>query len=401
MNQMHKWTATPDEIIEGKTTDVYFLRTVQCLEDDGLDKIKVWAEVTTGGIPRNGKKLVFLGLQDVLNLFIEAKLPVNIYAIKEGTVLPNKDYNGVKIPFLIVEGVYRDFAIYETPMLGFMCFQSGVGTSALRLRIAAKDKTLLSFGNRRMPPAIAPTIDRACYVAGFDGISCVLSAEKLNMSATGTIPHSLIMIEGGIKAAVISFDRNIDPSVTRIALADTFNDERVEVLDALEAIGEKLSGVRLDTPGSRKGNMREIIQEIKWELKLREREDIKIFLSGGLTESSILEFRDIVDGFGIGTYVANSPTIDFAFDIVNIEGKAIAKRGKFAGRKQVGYCESCDIYLCAQFEEEKILCPSCKFEMTKMLEKFIENGELITILPTEKEIQQHIQNQRNNEEEMQ
>ncbi len=398
MNQMDKWTASPEEIKEGKTTDVYFLRTIECLDKDGFDKIRVWAESTTGGIPREGRNLVFLGLHDVLNLFIEAKLPVDVYAIREGTILPFKDHNGVKIPFLVVDGIYRDFAKYETPMLGLLCFQSGVGTSALRLRIAAQEKTLLSFGIRRMPPVIAPTIDRACYLAGFDGISCVLSAEKLGIPATGTIPHALIMIEGGIKPTVVSFDTNIDSSVPRIALADTFNDERVEVLDALEAIGDKLEGVRLDTPASRKGNMREIIQEIKWELKLRNREDVKIFLSGGLTETSILEFRDIVDGFGIGTYVANSPTIDFAFDIVNIEGEDIAKRGKFAGKKQVGYCKKCNIYLCERFEIEEILCPSCNNKMDNLLQKFIENGQLITKLPSEKEIRNYVQNQKNTKE---
>ncbi|MHA1223044.1 MAG: hypothetical protein ACTSP3_07280 [Candidatus Heimdallarchaeaceae archaeon] len=152
---MEKWIATEEEIIQGKTTDVYFLRTLKCLEQDQLLQIKVWAEVTTGGIPCSGDKLLFLGLQDVLYLFSEAKIRVNIYAIKEGTILPNEDINGVKIPFLVVEGAYGDFTIYETPMLGLLCFQSGVGTSALRLRKAAEDKTLLSFGIRRMPPSIA------------------------------------------------------------------------------------------------------------------------------------------------------------------------------------------------------------------------------------------------------
>jgi len=313
---LEKWFATEEEIIEGKTTDIYFIRTKECLAGDNLEKTNVWTEVTTGGIPRNGKNLVFLGLQDVLNLLSEANLSVNVYSIKEGTVLPNTDINGVKIPFLVIEGNYGDFAIYETPILGLLCFQSGVGTSALRLRKAAEDRILLSFGIRRMPPTIAPIIDRACYVAGFDGVSCVLSAEKLGIKATGTMPHAFIMIKGGIENALISFDNHIDPEVSRIALADTFNDERVEVLQALNAIGDKLSGVRLDTPSSRKGSFREIIREIKWELKQRNREDIKIFLSGGLTEESILELKDIADGFGIGTYVSNSPTIDFGLDIV-------------------------------------------------------------------------------------
>ncbi|MHA1397850.1 MAG: nicotinate phosphoribosyltransferase [Candidatus Heimdallarchaeaceae archaeon] len=387
---MEKWIATEEEIIQGKTTDVYFLRTLKCLEQDQLLQIKVWAEVTTGGIPCSGDKLLFLGLQDVLYLFSEAKIRVNIYAIKEGTILPNEDINGVKIPFLVVEGAYGDFTIYETPMLGLLCFQSGVGTSALRLRKAAEDKTLLSFGIRRMPPSIAPIIDRACYIAGFDGVSCVLSAEKLKIPATGTIPHSLIMIKGDTKSAAKLFNETVDESVPRIILSDTFNDERVEVMSALEAIGEDLYGVRLDTPSSRKGDFRKIIQEIKWELKLRNREDVKIFLSGGLNEEMVLEYKDVADGFGVGTFVSNSPTIDFAFDIVSIEGKAIAKRGKFAGKKQVGYCKSCDIYLCERFEKSEILCPNCGKKMVKLLKKVMENGKIIGKVPTEKEIRQYV-----------
>ena len=390
---MKSWTATKEEIIQGKTTDVYFLRTKKCLEEDNLEKTRVWAEVTTGGIPRDADKLIFLGLSDVVNLFSEAQLKVSIYAIKEGTILPFKDMNGVRIPFLVVEGAYGEFVIYETPMLGLLCYQSGVGTSAVNVRIAAQDKTLLSFGIRRMPPAIAPTIDRACYIAGFEGISCVLSAEKLGVPATGTIPHAFIMIKEGIEAAATSFDSHIDSSVTRIILSDTFNDERVEVLQALEALGDKLQGVRLDTPSSRRGDLKEIIQEIRWELKLRGREDVKIFLSGGLTEETIVEYRDVADGFGIGTFVSNSPTIDFAFDIVNINDEPIAKRGKFAGKKQVGYCKQCEIYLCEKYETEIITCPSCGKQMEPILEKIMEKGRIVSHLPDEKEIREFVQKQ--------
>lgn len=390
MVQDKRWIATQEEINQGKTTDVYFLRTKECLVKDNLDKTKVWAEVTTGGIPREGKRLLLLGIQEILQLFTQAQLNVNLYAIKEGTILPHKDINGVRIPFLVIEGAYGEFAIFETPLLGYLCFQSGVGTSAVKLRIAAQDRSLLSFGIRRMPPVIAPIIDRACFIAGFDGISCVLSAEKLGIPPTGTIPHAFIMLEGGIVDAVKSFDSNIDKSVPRIVLSDTFNDERVEVLQALEALDEKLAGIRLDTPGSRRGDLVEIIQEIRWELKLRKREDVKIFLSGGLTEDTILEYREFADGFGVGTYVSNSPTIDFALDIVEIENKAIAKRGKFAGRKQVGYCSNCQIYLCEEFSVEEIICPSCKKIMENKLEKIMENGKILTKIPTEQQIRDFV-----------
>ncbi|MCG3221905.1 MAG: nicotinate phosphoribosyltransferase [Candidatus Heimdallarchaeota archaeon] len=395
MGHIKKWIATEEEIAEGKTTDVYFVRTKECLDKDNLSDTKVWAEVTTGGIPREGKQFLFLGLYDVLNLFSKANLDVNVYSIKEGTILPNNDINGVRIPFLIVEGKYGDFSIYETPMLGYLCFQSGVGTAATRLRIAAQDKTLLSFGIRRMPPEIAPTIDRACYIAGFDGISCVLSADKLGIPATGTIPHTLIMIEGGIAQALQSFDKHVDSSVSRVALVDTFNDERVEVLQALEVLGDKLSGVRLDTPSSRRGSFEDIVQEIKWELKLRGREDIKIFLSGGLTEDTVKKYRNFADGFGVGTFVSNSPTIDFAFDIVEIKGKSIAKRGKFAGKKQVGFCDQCQTYLCEEFHKSTIKCPSCGKSMDKMIDQVMGRGKILKAIPTELELRDYVKNQLN------
>ncbi|MHA1687715.1 MAG: nicotinate phosphoribosyltransferase, partial [Candidatus Heimdallarchaeaceae archaeon] len=273
---MGTWIATKEEIEEGKTTDVYFIRTVECLKKEKKDKVKVWAEITAGSVPDEGEYIILLGVEEVIELIENAKLKVNIYAIEEGTLLPPRDYYGVRIPVMVIEGNYVDFAIYETPILGMLCYQSGVGTRAIRLRIAAKNKILLSFGIRRMHPAIAPIIDRACYIAGFDGVSCILSAEKLKVKPTGTIPHALILIEGGIKEAVEVFDKHIEKEVPRVALVDTFNDERIETMIALETLGEKLYGIRLDTPSSRRGKWKELIQEIKWELKLKKKENVKI-----------------------------------------------------------------------------------------------------------------------------
>ena len=149
----------------------------------------------------------------------------------------------------------------------------------------------------------------------------------------------------------------------------------------------------MDTPGSRRGDFKAIINEIKWELKFRKREDVKIFLSGGLTEDSILEYKDIADGFGIGTYVSNSPTIDFALDIVKIEETEIAKRGKFAGRKQVSYCSECQIYECIRFNEKTKKCSNCGKITENLLEKVIEKGKLVIDKPSVQEIKEYIAEQ--------
>ena len=74
---------------------------------------------------------------------------------------------------------------------------------------------------------------------------------------------------------------------------------------------------------------------MRWELDIRGFKDVGIFVSGGIDEQDIIELRDIVSGFGVGSSVANARAIDFALDIVEIEGKPCAKRGKRGGKKQI------------------------------------------------------------------
>jgi nicotinate phosphoribosyltransferase len=43
----------------------------------------------------------------------------------------------------------------------------------------------------------------------------------------------------------------------------------------------------------------------------------------------------VVDSYGVGTSIANAPVLNFALDIMEIEGRAMAKRGKWSGAKDV------------------------------------------------------------------
>ena len=120
-----------------------------------------------------------------------------------------------------------------------------------------------------MHPALAPMIDRSAYIGGCDGVSVVESAKFLGEKPVGTIPHALILVVGDPVKAFMMFDEVVDKDVRRIALVDTFGDEKFEALNAAEALGESLFAVRLDTPSSRRGNFRRIIEEVRWELDLR------------------------------------------------------------------------------------------------------------------------------------
>lgn len=68
---------------------------------------------------------------------------------------------------------------------------------------------------------------------------------------------------------------------------------------------------------------------------------MKIVVSGGITERDVEDLNPFVDTYGIGTSISNAPVIDFSLDIVEIEGKPIAKRGKRSGRKPLFRCPHC------------------------------------------------------------
>jgi nicotinate phosphoribosyltransferase len=120
-----------------------------------------------------------------------------------------------------------------------------------------------------------------------------------------------------------------------VALCDTYGDEVDEVLRAVSALGDDLDSVRIDTTGSRRGDLRHILREIRWELDARGVEDVDLFASGGLGPADLRHLRDVADGFGVGGHVSNADPVDFALDIVAVDGAPAAKRGKLSGAKQV------------------------------------------------------------------
>ncbi len=242
-----------------------------------------------------------------------------------------------------------------------------------------------------MHPAIAPVIERAAFIGGCDGVSVVKSAKVLGQDPTGTTPHSLMLLVGDTVESMVLFDRINEPSANRIALIDTFGDEKFEAIRVAEALGEKLYGVRLDTPGSRRGDFAKIIEEVRWELDLRGFEHVKIVVSGGLEEGDVARLQPLVDGFGVGTSIANARTVDFAMDIVEIEGKPAGKRGKrgkMSGAKQVWRDPATiqDIVLPLGIEPDE---PGREAALIPL----IDGGKLVDPLPDVRSIRQRVLDQ--------
>lgn len=375
------YIATSHEIKDGKVTDVYFQRTVEILKKKNIDK-KVKAEIRTTTLPSDWDWGVLCGVEEVVH-FLEDK-PVDVRCMREGTIFKADE------PVLEIAGNYTDFAILETALLGLLCQASGIATKASRCRIAAENKTVLSFGARRMHPALAPMIDRAAIIGGCDGVSVIKSAEMLGITPRGTMPHSLILVVGDPIEAFLFF-HEIEPiDIPRIALIDTFGDEKFEAIKAAETLGNNLSAIRIDTPGSRRGDLKKIIEEIRWELDIRGFKNVKIFVSGGLDEYTILQLNEIADGYGVGTSLSNAPVINFAMDIVEIEGKPITKRGKFSGSKDVLQCPHCNYRKVILKNTELQKCPLCEKECESLLIPLIENGKVIVDLPSHQQIRDYV-----------
>jgi nicotinate phosphoribosyltransferase len=315
-----------DAIRDGTATDAYFLRTERTLEHAGRNPTVV-AEVTADQFP-TGEFELLAGVTDAAALL--EGLSVDVDAMREGRLFDGG-------PVLRIEGPYLEFARYETSLLGLLSHASGMATAALAARRAAPDSTVLSFGARHVHPAIAAVVERSALLAGLDGFSHVAAGEVLDREPGGTMPHALLICfgRGNQAAAWRAFDEAVGPAVPRVALCDTYADEVEETLRAVETLGEDLDSVRLDTTGSRRGDFRHIVREVRWELDARGHDDVDLFVSGGLAPDTLRNLRDVADGFGIGGYVSNADPVDFALDIVSVEGDPAAKRGKLSGTKQV------------------------------------------------------------------
>ncbi|MFO8110824.1 MAG: nicotinate phosphoribosyltransferase [Thermoplasmata archaeon] len=386
MNAFH--TASEEDIKKGKTTDVYFKNTMKILESKGIAYQHVAAEFTTTSLPENGEWGVFVGLEDIISL-LEGK-PLDLYAVPEGTLFKPRDHQGVLTPVMFIQGPYGEFCVYETPLLGFICHPSGIATKAARVKKCAGDAEIMSFGIRRMHPVIAPSIDRAAYIGGCDAISCIAGAEEVNVEPTGTMPHALTILFGSPKDAFQAFHEVLPENVPRIALVDTYHDETLETFMAHEAMEDKLYGVRLDTPSSRRGDLIKIVQEVKWEMKVRGI-DARIIASGGMDEYSIPKLKKAgVDAFGVGTSVSNARTINFAMDIIEKEGEPVAKRGKFSGKKKVFRCPDCLNYHNLAWDTQGVPECGCGSEMEPILKRYLKNGSRTEDMLNEKTIRKNV-----------
>jgi nicotinate phosphoribosyltransferase len=315
------------EILSGESADVYFARADRILQREGLDPV-----VTMEVFARRDAMLC--GIDEVKNLLahvLGASDPneVTVEALNDGDAI------GPKEVVLRIAARYRAFGLYETAILGMLAQSTGWATAAREVVEAAAPQPVISFGARHVHPDITDVLDYAAIVGGCVGASTPAGARLAGLAPTGTMPHSLVLIFGDTVAAAQAFDRDLEPDVPRIVLVDTFKDEAEETLRVAHALGDRLYGIRLDTPSERGRVTPDLVHEIRARLDQAGFGHVKIVVSGGLNPERIGVFKESgapVDSYAVGSYISGATPIDFTGDIKEIDGRAIAKRGRIPGR---------------------------------------------------------------------
>jgi nicotinate phosphoribosyltransferase len=319
-------TRPSHEILSGDSADVYFIRASRILEREGMDPV-----VTMEVFAREPGLLC--GMDEAKNLIGHVLASVDP-AEASVEALDDGDRFDPKEVVLRIRARYRRFGLYETAILGMLAQSTGWATAARECVEAAAPQPVIMFGARHVHPDITDVLDYASIVGGCVGASTPAGARLAGLNPTGTMPHSLVLIFGDTVEAMLAFDRDLEADVPRIALVDTFRDEAEEALRVANALGDRLYGVRLDTPSERGRVTPDLVTEVRARLDQAGFEHVRIVVSGGLTPERIRFFKDSgapVDSFAVGSYISGANPIDFTGDIKEIDGRPIAKRGRIPG----------------------------------------------------------------------
>ena len=314
----------PDWVLSGGTTDIYFRRAQQVLEAEGLNPICTVEFFTS-------KPGLLSGIDEALQLIEEVVPPEDreVEAIEEGSEIERKEV------VMRVRAPYRPFGLYETPLLGILSHCTGWATAARECVEAAGGIPVVSFGARHVHPLVSGRMEYSAVLAGCQGCASIDGAALGGSRAHGD--HAPCTDPGD--GRYIGSGRSLRPepgpgSASDSVLVDTFKDEAEESLRVARAMRERLAGVRVDTPWERGRVTAELVKEIRARLDLEGFNSVRLIVSGGLDPDRIRYFRENdapVDSFGVGGYISNAGPINFTADIHEVDGKAIAKRGRIPG----------------------------------------------------------------------
>jgi nicotinate phosphoribosyltransferase len=343
-------------------TDLYQLTMLQAYEEEGMRDTAVFSLfVRRMPAPRNF--LVACGLEDVLayleTLRFDAaaldhlatlgrfsdrflrrlerfRFSGDVSALPEGTpVFANE-------PILEVVAPLPEAQFIETAVMNLVHHQTVIASKAARVLEAARGRSVVDFGLRRMHGLYAGLgAARAAYIAGIDGTSNVAAGQAYGIPPSGTMAHSYVQAHDDEYEAFRAFARLYPGTVLLVDTYDTIAGVR-KVVDLARELGADfhVGAIRLDS-----GDLHALAVEARRILDDAGLQAVRIVASSSLNEDLIDALvRDgaPIDIFGVGTEMGVSrdvPTIDIVYKLVEYAGRGRLKLspGKpvLPGRKQV------------------------------------------------------------------
>ncbi len=247
-------------------------------------------------------------------------------------------------PLLEVTAPIAEAQLVESAVLNICHLQTMLASKAARCVSAARGRSVVEFGMRRTHGADAALkAVRCAYIAGAEQTSNVLAALTYGVPPTGTMAHSY----------VCAFPHEIDafrafaaafPS-RAILLIDTYDTvtaahKAVQVARELEARGERLAGVRLDS-----GDLVALSRAVRGILDTAGLGYVQILVSGNLDEFAIERCTAAnapINAYGVGTRMnvsADAPCLDMAYKLVRYGERDVLKlspgKETWAGEKQI------------------------------------------------------------------
>jgi nicotinate phosphoribosyltransferase len=243
-----------------KYTDKYFLRANQILKAENLNP---WVNMQVFVRKGPGKTA---GIDEAIDIITNNSNIVEaggrIYSANEGDKYAPKD------TIMNIIAPIQEIVELETVYLGVLaagitrendCVEldyGKIGAQMAQIVELAGNRTVLYFGARHWHWNEDQAIAKIAYDNGIRHFATDNGAEPLGLKAGGTIPHALenvfakiYGVQNAVKEATLAFDRNIDPSVPRIALIDYNNKEITDTILTAETLNGKLTAVRTDTCG--------------------------------------------------------------------------------------------------------------------------------------------------------
>src|SRR5689334_10762582 len=333
-----------EKIRDGYYSDQYFNLTKQLLEADGhhprvLMQVFQRKESILGGVDE-----AIAVLKEGVGHY-EGDVWVPTFDQLEVKALHEGDEIAPWETVMTIEGDYAEFAHLETVYLGVMARRTLIMRNVREVVEAANGKPILYFPARHDHWLVQTGDGWAAHVAGAIGVSTDAQASWWGGRGVGTVPHALIAAYGGDTAlAARKFADRFAAEMNVTVLVDFANDSVKTALEAADALGPDLWGVRLDTSdkladeslrrlhgdAAPTGVAPELVRLTREALDEAGFPDVKIVVSGGFTAERIRAFEAEnvpVDAYGVGSSLIRGSN-DFTADVVMLDGRPCAKVGR-------------------------------------------------------------------------